>query len=218
MRERDGTVIGPDQFIPAAEKYNLMQAIDRWVIHTALNTLASVHFPTGIPLCAINLSGASVADETMATYLHEMFDRYDVDPHRICLEITETTAIANLSRAQIFIESLRQRGVAFALDDFGNGFSSFAYLKNLRVQYLKIDGSFVRDITANPIDLALVEAVNTIGHVMNMETIAEYVKDGPTQTLLERMGVDYIQGYNIAKPRPLSPYLYNLTLEQRAIG
>ncbi|MEX2442083.1 MAG: EAL domain-containing protein [Alkalispirochaeta sp.] len=211
MLDDDDSLISPGDFIPAAEKYNLMPAIDRWVLSNAFRRLDTFASDGRYPMLSINLSGASIADESMLDYIRPLIERSAADP-KICLEITETTAIENMSRATSFIKRLKVMGVSFALDDFGNGFSSFAYLKHLPVDYLKIDGSFVRDIADDPIDYALVEAVNNIGHVMNMKTIAEYVKDDRTRTLLERIGVDYLQGYQISRPAPLdSEFLVSST-------
>ncbi len=203
MRDVDGSLISPADFIPAAEKYNLMPAVDRWVVREAFRHLADLAREGRHPIFSINLSGASVADESFFDYIHNLVDAVGIDPHQICLEITETTAISNMSRATSFIRRLKSLGMTFALDDFGNGFSSFSYLKILPVDYLKIDGSFVRGIADDPIDLSLVQSVNSIGHVMGMKTIAEYVKDLRTREILEEIGVDYLQGYEIAKPVPL---------------
>ncbi|MFW6215837.1 MAG: EAL domain-containing protein, partial [Alkalispirochaetaceae bacterium] len=203
----DGKLISPADFIPAAEKYNLMPAIDRWVISRVLQIL-----PTGrtngdaVPV-AINLSGASVADDTLKEYIITELERTGADPALITLELTETAAIENLSHATEFITSLKQVGVSFALDDFGNGFSSFAYLKTLPVDYLKIDGSFVKDMSEDPIDRALVEAVNKIGHTIGLKTIAEYVKDEQILQQLRELEVDYVQGFALYRPAPLEEFL-----------
>ncbi len=203
MIDTDGGLISPADFIPAAEKYNLMPAVDRWVITHALDHLAQVSTSGRNPLYSINLSGASLADESFLDFLERVIRDHAVDASQICLEITETAAISNLSRAIAFMRRLKNLGVSFALDDFGNGFSSFSYLKTLPVDYLKIDGSFVKGVADNPIDRALVAAVNDIGHVMKMRTIAEFVKDDATRRILEQIGVDFLQGFEIAKPVPL---------------
>lgn len=204
LRDTNDELISPGDFIPAAEKYNLMPAIDRWVLLHAMRFLVDgfKELEGDIQL-SINLSAASIADETMLAYIKNLLDTTGVDAGRICLEITETTAIANMTRAGSFMKQLKRYGVTFALDDFGNGFSSFAYLKSLPVDYLKIDGSFVKGVATDPIDFALVEAVNMIGHTMGLKTIAEYVKDDAVRTRVEQLGVDYLQGYQIAKPIPL---------------
>ena len=205
LREEDGSFANPGEFIPAAERYNLMPYIDRWVVRNTLQYEkrtrdSNGHFET---FC-INLSAASVVDDTFLDFMIRTFEETEANPESFCLELTETTAVENLSRAVGFMNRLKKMGVTFALDDFGNGFSSFAYLKNLPVDYLKIDGSYVQDIDRDPIDRAMVEAVNNIGHVMGMQTIAEFVSNGTIRKILEDMGVDYVQGFEIARPGPLS--------------
>ncbi len=198
-----GKVVSPMAFIPAAERYNLMQAIDRWVIRTLFTTQGQHYREAGCNcLYAINLSGASINDEQFIEFLHEQFTLHQIPPALICFEITETVAIANLGKAAQFIRSLKELGCRFALDDFGSGMSSFVYLKNLPVDYLKIDGSFVKNIVDEPIDLAMVEAINQIGHVMGIKTIAEFVENQDILEKITALGVDYAQGYGIAKPRP----------------
>lgn len=204
LKDTNGELISPADFIPAAEKYNLMPAVDRWVLTTALDHLVTLSNQDRYPIYSINLSAASLIDESFMDFVQGTLRSHRVDPRQVCLEITETAAIANMSRVTSFIRRMKNIGVTFALDDFGNGFSSFSYLKALPVDYLKIDGSFVRDITTNPIDHALVEAVNSIGHVIGMKTIAEYVKDDATRKMVETIGVDYMQGYGISKPAPLT--------------
>ncbi|MFO8064063.1 MAG: EAL domain-containing protein, partial [Spirochaetia bacterium] len=205
LQEEDGSFANPGEFIPAAERYNLMPYIDRWVVRNMLNyerrTRASNgHFET---LC-INLSAASVVDDSFLDFVIQTFEETGADPSAFCFELTETTAVENLSRAVGFMNRLKKMGVTFALDDFGNGFSSFAYLKNLPVDYLKIDGSYVRDSDRDPIDRAMVEAVNNIGHVMGMQTIAEFVSNASIRSIVTDIGCDYLQGYEIAHPGPLS--------------
>lgn len=205
LRENDGTLVSPGDFIPAAERYNLMPAIDRWVMKAVVRHLRSLDVdPRSIPIMlCINLSGASVKDEAFLEFLVELFDDSDIDPSIFCFEVTETTAIESLSHAVGFMNRLRKMGVSFALDDFGNGFTSFAYLKNLPVDYLKIDGSFVRDIDVDPISMAMVEAINSIGHVLGMKTIAEFVSSPSIRQRLADISVDYVQGFEIARPSPL---------------
>jgi EAL domain-containing protein (putative c-di-GMP-specific phosphodiesterase class I) len=155
-------------------------------------------------LYAINLSGASVSDEQFIEFVREQLSLHQVPPQVICFEITETVAIANLRQAAQFMRSLKQVGCRFALDDFGSGMSSFAYLKNLPVDYLKIDGGFVKQIVDEPTDLAMVEAINHIGHVMGLQTIAEFVENEAILEKITAIQVDYAQGYGIAPPRPLT--------------
>ena len=150
---------------------------------------------------AINLSGQSLSDDGFLAYVVEMYRRYGLKPQDICFEITETAAIANLSQASRFISVLHELGCEFSLDDFGSGLSSFAYLKNLNVDYLKIDGAFIRDMRSDPIDREMVEAINKVGHVMGIKTIAEYVEDADTLALLREIGVDYVQGFSVSAPK-----------------
>ncbi|MFN2309205.1 MAG: EAL domain-containing protein [Gammaproteobacteria bacterium] len=208
MLDEDGSQILPMAFIPAAERYNLMGEIDRWVVRTTLDILeASVFCATpGACTLAINLSAQSLCDDEFLPFLLNELHRHPLEPCHLCFEITETCAIGNLDRAKHFITTLRARGCRFALDDFGSGLSSFGYLKSLQVDYLKIDGSFVRDIEHDPMDLALVEAINQIGHVAGMQTIAEYVETPAIVEILRRLGVDYAQCHAIAPPRPLTAF------------
>lgn len=202
-----GEIVLPMAFIPAAERYDLMPEIDRWVIS---NFFANYHNFCEIErrkcakVYAINLSGASVNNREFFSFLSEQFARYPIPPETICFEITETTAIANLNQAVQFIENLKALGCRFALDDFGSGMSSLAYLKNLPVDYLKIDGSFVKNLIGNPIDYAIVDCFNRLSHVMGIQTIAEFVDNQATLEKLQHIGVDYAQGYGIAKPSPLA--------------
>ena len=202
MRAGDGALIPPGAFIPAAERYNLMPAIDRWVVRETFAWMDRHRERLGrVRHCSINLSGHSIGQEDFLAFIQDRIAEYRIDPGQICFEITETAAVANLSRAGNFIEQLRDRGCHFALDDFGSGMSSFAYLKNLPVDFLKIDGHFVRDMANDPIDHAMVEAIHQVGHVMGLKTIAEFVEDGAILERLQNIGIDYAQGYGIAKPR-----------------
>ncbi|MDR7192852.1 EAL domain-containing protein [Luteimonas terrae] len=199
LRDTDGSTVMPMAFIPAAERYGLMPTLDRWVIRTVLARIAR-EGEAGNRVYAINLSGASLADESLAADVREAFERSGVDPARICFELTETAAIGNLAHASALMVELKALGCAFALDDFGSGMSSFAYLKHLPVDFLKIDGGFVRDLLVDPIDQAMVEAINHIGHVMGLRTIAEFAEDERIVSRLREIGVDYAQGYALARP------------------
>ncbi|NOQ90237.1 MAG: EAL domain-containing protein [Gammaproteobacteria bacterium] len=204
MKDRDGNIIGPDMFIPAAERYNLMLSLDKWVINKTFFWLSQLGNKLDqINLCSINLSGNSITDNSLAAYIHDKLQEYDVPAEIICFEITETAAITNLVKATAFLDELHELGYKFALDDFGSGLSSYGYLKNLPVDFLKIDGEFVRDITTNLINLAMVKSINEIGHIMGKKTIAEYVEDQQTVDMLRHIGVDYAQGYYFSQPKPL---------------
>lgn len=202
----DGSIAGPGDFIPAAERYNLMPLIDRWVVKNSLRAYR-ILMDRGAALASgiisINLSGPSLLDEELIVFILAETQDCAIDPAHICFEITETAAIQNLSYANRFIGRLKDRGFTFALDDFGSGFSSFNYLRNLPVDYLKIDGSFVQSIDESPVSLAMVESINAIGHVMGIKTIAEFVKSPEIKRRLIEIGVDYAQGYEIAIPSPL---------------
>lgn len=206
MLDEEGKIIPPFAFIPAAERYNLMTWVDRWMISNSfiqikklLNTCSERKL-----LFSINVSAQSLCDDDFLPYVQEQLKEMEIDPALICFEITETSAIVNLTRAQTFMTTLKDLGCYFSLDDFGSGLSSFSYLKNLKVDFLKIDGAFVRDIVDDPIDKAMVEAINQVGHIMGVKTIAEYVESAEILELLREIGVDFVQGYEIAKPIPIS--------------
>lgn len=205
MLNDDGTEIPPMAFIPAAERYSLMPVIDSWVIREAMRVCQNylLSGQTHHCLFAINLSGASLkAPAFRSMLLAHLQETPALGPH-LCFEITETAAIGNLVVVNEFIEAMREFGCSFSLDDFGSGLSSFVYLKNLKVDYLKIDGAFVRDIVNNPIDRAMVEAINTIGHQMGLKTVAEFVESEAILALLQQIGVDYVQGNVVHCPEPL---------------
>jgi len=201
LEEEDGELIHPGAFLPAAERYNLLTQIDKWVVSSTLEWLSrEPDWRQRIELCSINLSGQSLGDERFTEQIVQLLERSDVPDSKLCFEITETVAISNLAAANRFISRLRKRGVKFALDDFGSGLSSFAYLRNLAVDYLKIDGVFVRDIIDDPIDRAMVRSINEIGHLLGKQTVAEFVENDAIATELRAIGVNYLQGYSISKP------------------
>ncbi len=205
MVDENGELVAPQDFIPAAERYGLITEIDRWVINTFFANYQNIAGPQALQetLYTINLSGSSISNNQFLNFLIDQFSRYQISPHLVCFEITETAAIANFDQARYFINELKKIGCRFALDDFGSGLSSFAYLMNLPVDYLKIDGTFVKNIIHNQISYTIVEGFNRIAHAMNLETVAEFVED---ETILEKLrdiGVDYAQGYAIALPVPL---------------
>lgn len=203
-----GEIIAPGEFIQAAERYRLVSSIDRWVVRTALETLARAERSgaTG-PLVqrtfTINISGQSLGEEGFLEDVVSALRSSGISPQRVCFELTETSAIGNLGHARLFFSVLRDLGCRFILDDFGSGLSSFAYLKNLPVDFLKIDGEFVSNIVVDPVQRAIVESIHRVGSALNIRTIGEGVEDTPTLTLLQEIGVDYVQGYLLGKPRPM---------------
>jgi len=202
LLDETGQRISPASFIPAAERYNLMPAVDRWVVSHALARLAEHPAEAGRVVLCINLSAMTLCDESFPGYVRSQFAASGVAPHRICFEITETAATANPPRTIAVIDRLKSLGCRFALDDFGQGLSSFGYLKDLRVDYLKIDGAFVRGIATSAVDHAIVTAMNEIGHIIGLNTIAECVETGKVFQELQKIGVDYVQGYCVARPQP----------------
>ncbi len=204
MLDSTGREIQPGAFLPAAERYNLSPKVDRWVIEKVFDYFDRNRSQfDSISLISINLSGNSLNDDAFLSHVTGLLEDNDFPCEKICFEITETAAVANLSMASHLIKVLQSYGCKFALDDFGSGMSSFAYLKNLPVDYLKIDGNFIRDIVDDRVDRAMVEAVNQVGHVMGIKTIAEFVENIEILRLLQKIGVDYAQGYGISKPKSL---------------
>ncbi len=204
LRDADGEIVLPDAFLSSAERFNLMPAVDRWVIGETFQWLnAQAMNLANVDLCTINVSGHSMSDEVFLDFVVNQLRDLNIPAHKICFEITETAAVAHLGRATHFMRELKSRGCQFALDDFGSGMSSFAYLKNLPVDYLKIDGNFVRDVADDPVDYAMVDAINKVGHVMGLQTVAEFVEDAQVLDKLRSIGVDYVQGFGIAPPAPL---------------
>jgi len=205
LEEESNKLIPPGAFLPAAERYNLGAHIDRWVIKTTFKWLSGTTVELNdIHLCSINLSAQSISSDGFEEFIIESLEQAEIPPEKICFEITETIAITSLERAVKFIERLKKIGCKFSLDDFGSGFCSFSYLKNLPVDYLKIDGVFVRDILQDPVDLAMVRAINEIGQVMGKKTIAEFVETDEIIDLLKEVGVDYVQGQAIGEPEMLT--------------
>jgi diguanylate cyclase (GGDEF)-like protein len=209
MLDDDGELILPMAFIPAAERYNLMPSIDRWVISAAFSAFPALFWQAqnSPSICTINLSGHSLCDEKFLDFVERQFSINKIPYQAICFEITETAAIANLTEAIRFIQALKAKGCMFSLDDFGSGLSSFAYLKNLPIDFLKIEGAFVRDMANDPMDRAMVESIHHIGHVMGLKTIAEYVESEVILECLKQVGVDFVQGNWLLEPQPLSNLL-----------
>ncbi len=208
MIDRDGKIIAPGCFIPAAERYGLMTELDRVVIETFFRAYANACLsnsgrPLDSCLYAINLSARSLNDAQFINFVKAKFAEYRLPPHVICFEITETAAISNIEQAIQFIEELKQMGCHFALDDFGSGMNCFAYLKQLKIDYLKIDGSFIQNITTEKIDQELVSCMNRIAHVLGVKTVAEWVENDEILQTLRELDIDYAQGYGLHRPEPL---------------
>ena len=204
LHDEAGRMILPDSFIPAAERYGLMTSLDRWVVENVFKIIRQCLNESRqepMAMCAINLSGTTIGDQAFLDFLRKQFVAYSIPPEMICFEITETSAISNLGSAIRFINELKSLGCYFSLDDFCAGMSSFAYLKHLPVDFLKIDGSFVKDMLDDPINRAMVEVINHIGHVMGKRTIAEFVETTQIEQALLEIGVDYAQGYVIERPQ-----------------
>ena len=218
MQGDNGNLIPPGAFIPAAERYNLMIKIDHWVINHAFKWL-SEHPEESATLnkCAINLSGQSIGDESFLDFIKTKLETYNIEPEKICFEITETAAISNLAKATKFISELNKLGCFFSLDDFGSGLSSFAYLKNMPVDFIKIDGMFVRDIVHDPIDQEMVRSIISIAKAMGKLTIAEFVENDSIIEILKDFGVDYIQGYGVDIPKPLDKLSTNNSISVKKL-
>ncbi len=209
LRDESGALVTPAEFIPAAERYNVMPSIDRWVVRQALDRL--VHrIGAGVKpfTIAVNLSGTSLNDERFLEYLIAELSSNELAAGAMCFEITETAAIANLGNVVYFMRELKARGCHFALDDFGSGLSSFMYLKTLPVDYLKIDGQFVENVTRDRVDRSMVEAISQVGKTMGIQTIAERVESAEVLAELRRLGVGYAQGFHIARPRSTKEFPY----------
>jgi diguanylate cyclase (GGDEF)-like protein/PAS domain S-box-containing protein len=210
MIDEAGNVIPPGAFMPAAERYGLMPEIDRWVISAVFKFMGKNDPADPIRdtnrIFAINLSGDSINDDKLLEFILQEKNRHKISLTNVCFEITETVAISNLNKASLFINELKNYGCKFALDDFGSGLSSFSYLKNLPVNYLKIDGSFVKDVSRDEIDRAMVVSIQQVGKVMNLTTIAEHVEDASTMAVLEEIGVDFVQGFHLGRPEAIEDH------------
>lgn len=206
MLDHDGNVVSPGQFIPVAERFRLMGQIDRWVLNrlfTMLDEMATKgrRFNGRV---SVNLSGATLSEEDLTESIQSLFERYQVSPANICFEITETAAIQNIASAARFVADMQALGIKIALDDFGSGMSSFKYLRELPIDYLKIDGLFIREIIANDADRAMTEAISRMAQALGIRTIAECVENPETLDCLRELGVDYAQGFAIHRPEPLT--------------
>ncbi len=205
MRDENGGMISPGLFIEAAERYGITPNIDRWVIRTAFQWLVSeADERSRLTMCSINLSGQSIGDEKFLPFVIDQFQMSGLDATKICFEITETAAVASFAQVNRFINALKELGCMFALDDFGTGMSSFGYLKHFPVDFLKIDGMFVKEMLHDPIDREMVRSINEIGHLTGKKTIAEFAENEEIITMLRGMGVDYAQGYGVSEPKPVT--------------
>jgi EAL domain-containing protein (putative c-di-GMP-specific phosphodiesterase class I) len=213
MVDSAGNLIPPGGFMPVAERYNLLTSIERWVIGSLVEFLHRQYESGTIPhgkavltdaFYAVNLSGVSINDSSFIDFLRKLLIRFNLPRGLLCFEVTESTAISNLTKAAQLMHEMKAMGCRFALDDFGIGMSSFAYLKYLPVDYIKIDGVFIRDMATDPMDHAIVEAINRIAHILGLKTVAEFVENETTLESLRALNVDYAQGYFIAKPEALT--------------
>ncbi len=203
MLDDSGDIILPGAFIPAAERYNIMPELDRYIINHIFTHLAKQQAHSNGDMAFINLSGVSISDPDLSIYIREKIEEYGIDPKVICFEITETAAIIDLDRASKFISQVKDLGCYFALDDFGSGMSSFSYLNILPVDFIKIDGEFVKDMDENPMNAAIVESINKIGHVAGLKIIGEYAETDAIINQLRLIGVDFAQGYGFGIPAPV---------------
>nr|MBA2484135.1 EAL domain-containing protein [Nitrosomonas sp.] len=200
LRNEEGNLILPGAFLPSAERYDQMLKIDRWVVERSLKLLKlNANHQTKVTY-AINLSAQALGDENFLNFVVDIIHAYKQNPSNLCFEINENVALADLKHVMNFISTLKAVGCRFAMDDFGSGFSSFSYLKDIPLDYLKIDGRLVKDMITDPVDRTMVEAIHNIGHVMGLKTIAEWVENDKTMQLLKKIGIDYAQGYWLAKP------------------
>jgi diguanylate cyclase (GGDEF)-like protein len=207
MYDNDDNIIPPDEFIPIAESNAMMPELDRWVVRDVMRQIKEVKQQPPMPMFAINLSGMSLDDETFLNFVLKEIDDSQIDPRMLCFEITEQVAVSNVKLAEKFIETLRAKGSCFSLDDFGTGVSSYGYLRSLNVDYLKIDGIFIKDILSDSVAKTMVQSIVQVGHTMGLKIIAEYVENDDIANLLRSMSIDYGQGYGISRPKPLSKIL-----------
>ncbi|SHH98101.1 putative bifunctional diguanylate cyclase/phosphodiesterase [Ferrimonas marina] len=206
IKEEGGRILAPGQFIAAAERFNLMPQVDRAVIRKAFEWLGRNPQLWDTQVIAINLSGTTLSSDGLVNYIDQMASTYRIPTYTVCFEVTETAAIGNENHALEILHSLRRRGYAFALDDFGSGFASYGYLRQLPVDYVKIDGCFVRNLATNAKDYAIVKSIHDVCRVMGIETVAEFVEDQETLQRLKAIGVTYAQGYGIGRPKDLETY------------
>ena len=202
-RGPDGRIVSPGDFLPPAERYNLIERIDSWVVSSVIEWLQRNQHKLGKVMFSVNLSGRSIGSQTFHKFLRESLAHSEIDISQLCFEITETAAVANVEKSVEFINSIKQLGARFSLDDFGTGLSSFSYLKQFPVDFLKIDGEFVRDIIDDDKSYVFVRSMTEVGHCLDMEVIAEFVESDTMFNKLREANVDYIQGYQVGKPVPI---------------
>ncbi len=217
LSDEKGNPISPGEFIAAAEYYSMMPRLDRWVIKNVFKHLSVLPEQSPLPIFAINLSGQSLNDPQFLDFVQKEIKSSGVHPQMLCFEITEQVAVEDLSAINNFIASLKALGCKFSLDDFGTGVSSYGYLRSLDVDYLKIDGSFVKHIVNDDVARTMVQSINQVGHTMNLKIIAEYVENEKIEEILRDMGVDYGQGYHIAKPCPIEDVIRNHTNDENTL-
>jgi EAL domain-containing protein (putative c-di-GMP-specific phosphodiesterase class I) len=212
MRAKDGSLVSPQPFISSAERYGFMTLVDRWVVREAFRWISSLmDAQKVVPNLAINLSGSSVTDDAFLDYLFEQISEFGVGTNRLCFEITETGTISNLIKAADFVRAFRNIGCKFSIDDFGTGLASHNYLRELPVDYVKIDGSFISSIHENRNDYAMARSINDLAHFLGQETIAESVENDAIIQQLQEIGVDYLQGWGIGRPKPLDEITLDLS-------
>ncbi len=211
MNNQSGKTISPRLFIPPAERYNQMRHVDRWVIKQTFSSLSSV--VDGQQLFSINLSASSVTDKNLYAYINDQFNHYNISPSSICFELTETAVISSIQAVITLVQKLRKLGCYFSLDQFGCGLNSFQYLKNLSVDFVKIDGELIKHLTNNNIDQVIVKSINEIAHAIGLKTIAVCVENSETVKFLKTIHIDYAQGFFYDKPKPIQHYLCD---EQRS--
>ena len=207
--DEDGNQIPPDDFLPSAEQQGMMMVIDKWVVSEAIRNLKKITQTKPLPVFSINLSGQSINEPQFLDFVVREIQSAGINPHMICFEITESVAVNDMGLAMKFIQSLKELGCSFSLDDFGTGVSSYGYLRELPVDYLKIDGIFVKDLETDDISQEMVRSINQVGHVMGLEVIAEYVENDEIIRILNEIGVDYGQGYGISRPMPIEEAVQN---------
>ncbi|MFT5657530.1 MAG: EAL domain-containing protein (putative c-di-GMP-specific phosphodiesterase class I), partial [Gammaproteobacteria bacterium] len=196
----DGSIVSPNHFLPTAERYNLIEKIDRWVVNKTLEWLQANKASVDDTLFSINLSGRSIGSRTFHKFLQNRLEQSDVDTTSLCFEITETSVVDNIERSVEFINAIKKLGAKFSLDDFGTGLSSFSYLKQFPVDYLKIDGEFIRDIIEDDTSFVFVRSMSEVGHCLEMKVIAEYVESSDMFDKLRAANIDFIQGYTVGRP------------------